>query len=154
MNASPHPIDFDAYGRGDLIPLEEIKVAAVADGVDVENEAAIRFYCLNLKQQVQKHLILRGVGLASIRLEAGGLRILKDGDDQSLYCENDTNKALRRLVRRYREMAAVDVSLLSDDRVKRHQELLVRTSRMIGESGYPRSRLPELPKIEDDSPPE
>lgn len=150
MNTVPHPIDFDAYSRGDLIPRSDIESAASTDGIDCDDEDALRFYTLSLKKRVQRELEARGRGLASIRIEQGGLRILNDGDDQSIYCEEDTRIAMRRVVNRHREMVAVDVSLLTDERRKRHHDMLIRLSRIIGESGYPRNRLPELPPVEED----
>ena len=149
--SSKHPIDFEAYGRGDLIPMSVVLGAARAERVDTRDNDAVRLFALRLKVRVQQHLFRQGHGFVSVRTERDGIRILRDGVEQFGYCASESQKLLRQFRRRYQEACSVDPALLPSDERKRWQEMLVRGSRVLGSAGYPRRALPQLPKIAEES---
>lgn len=147
MNTTKHPIDFDAFGRGDLITESVILTAARAERVDVTDPDKVRLFALRLKGRVQQNLFDRGEGIVSVKVEKGGLRILRDGSEQAGYCESESKKLLRQFRRRHEEACSVNPALLSSEERKRWHNMVVKSSLMLGAAGYPRRRLPALPKI-------
>lgn len=149
--SSKHPIDFDAYARGDLIPMSVVIDAARAERVDTDDRDSVRLFALRLKARVQQHLFRQGRGYVSVRVERDGIRILRDGVEQFGYCRSESHKLLRQFRRRYQEACSVDPALLPSTERKQWQELLARGSRVLGSAGYPRRSIPQLPQIAEES---
>jgi hypothetical protein len=141
-----HPIDFDAYVRGDTVAADVIRDAAIADGVDVDDPNELRYYQMGLRDQLKRHLFHRyGVAVSVIARGTGALHILRDGDEQHEYCQARLASLRRQMRTAAREQFSVDRNLLTSEQQRqldREIEVNSRIQQML------RNRNKRLPPVD------
>jgi hypothetical protein len=130
----PYPLDFDALGKGSVVPVAVIETIAKAQaGTEV-----YRLEMLRLAKRIEGELAERGERV-TVRSDKLALRILTD-EEASAYNPRQVRRHLRGAVRSHRRNEAVDRGNLSAETLQGHDRRLVIDGATLAAAGTERRR--------------
>lgn len=124
--ATRYPIDFDAYNKGDYIPVHVLEQALGLHKQDDPEEFRLR--CLDIRSGLQESFAARGAAIVAIRLRKDGIHILTD-EAAVQYWAMRAAKARRDVAHAFYGQQCVDKDKLSDSASREHRKSLRRMER-------------------------